>query len=246
MFDGASRYTALLIVRALGSTVCGGPWCTMQVAYDGLEEYCPLQTSAWMMGAMEAKIKVALDSLQHLHTGCMSGLRATLSPSKLRGVTTLREFAKGELTFVPITTSILFKPLKEDHPSGSVHVTEHTDAEGNRFNVILSHTGGIKMPKDSGEEPTGIGRLKAPPSHFMAPFWLVRDACDDRKPNLSVKLESCDVGTGLQIPVLTNTAKIGKGVDLYANIASLAKKKGKSSSSSAASKPSPSKRARKA
>ena len=246
MFDGAPGYTALLIVRALGSTVCGGPWCTMQVAYDGLSKYCPLQTSAWMMGAMEANIKVALDSLQQQRNDCLSGLRATLSPSKLRGVATLREFAKGEITLVPITSSILFKPLKDDHPSGSVHVSEHTDAEGTRFNAFLSHTGGIKMPRDSEEEATGIGRLKAPPSYFMAPFWLVREACDDHKPNLSVKLESCDVGNGLKIPVLTNTAKIGKGVDLYASIASLAKKKGNSSSSSAASKPSPSKRARKA
>ncbi|CAK0855529.1 unnamed protein product, partial [Prorocentrum cordatum] len=131
-------------------------------------------------GAEGGQIKLAPDGLFDKRVGFTEHLRAVNGPMNYRALQVKKQFDKDELSFVPITSSILLG-LQTGDASG-VCVRLKTNA-GLNVDASNAGAGGVKEQRDSA----------------VASFWLVTDG---DKPNVVLKRIATEVGAN--IPVLVN------------------------------------------
>ena len=141
---------------------------SMQVCVDATSTMGPSKRAEWLWEVEEGMIKAALQHLHDKYSSCLESLKDTLSPSRFRGVATLRVFDKGELTLVPITLSVALRAAKDGAPTGSVYLKTYTDPKGKEWLVALMASGAMQIPKED-ESVTGIGRLKQSVGASMSP-----------------------------------------------------------------------------
>ena len=179
----------------------------------------PSKNSDWTWMVKEASIKIALNSMFTTHKVKGKSVAVTASPAKYRSVATLREFEKGALTLVPLTGSIVLRPVGEELQPGYVFLSDWTSVKDKQYRIALSSSGGIKLPKDDAELATGIAENKEMPDSLMVPFWFVSAPQDDTPANMGLKWENAL--NGIKIPVLTNLRALKTGDVLYANLSDL-------------------------
>ena len=176
----------------------------------------PSKNSDWTWLVKEASITIALNSMFAAHKVKGKSVAVTAMPVKYRSVATLRDFEKGALTLVPLTSSIAMKPASDDIGNGYVYMCDWTSVKNKQYRIALSSSGGNKLPKDDVELATGIAAKKEMPDSMLVPFWFVSSPSGDKTANMGLKWETAL--NGIKVPVLTNLRALKAGDVLYANM----------------------------
>ena len=149
---------------------------------------------------------VALHDVHNDNANVSRNLKAVVAPMKARGVFADRKYKVGEIQLVPVTTSIVMKPVGADAPSGGLLVNKPMqNVNGVKLNVWLLGSGGVKWPTRAPQVNTGVAMLKEASKPMVSKYWLVKE--DSTKANINMVTDVVEM-YGLKIPILKIQARL--------------------------------------
>ena len=179
-----------------------------------MKALAPHAVPEYQLAVRHAKLVIALDALHATHVDCVEGLEVIAKPASKRGVRATRDFAAGDLTLVPLTSSITLKKVGEKIASKQAVVVEHVaDVDKERYNAVLMPW--VKLPSKEISDASGaggFGALKRAEKPCVIPFWLVRDVPVAR--DATVIFKKVTLLDKMKVQVITNPKAIAAGTEL--------------------------------